>query len=366
MIGKTDIVLVTGASGFIASWIVKELLSLGVKVRGTVRDPKNERKVKHLTQLPGAAENLELVALDLNRDDQFDEVVKGVTLIAHTASPFPNAAPKDENELIKPAVNGALGIMKAAAKCSTVRAVVLTSSVVSVGSGTALIGEPTKMLGEADWTKVEKAQPYDKSKTLAERAAWDFWNEAGKPFTFCTINPSFVMGPMLSQEVGTSTELLQRMLDEKLPMLPRVSFASVDVRDVAHAHVRALQLSAEEANGRRFIVSNDSFWLTELAACLKKGFEPLGYRIGTRTAPCPALWIASFFDKGLAMVLPTVGLFPEYDNTPSKEILKITYTDMDKSMADAGHAAIYWGISKKKRGYKQPSADWTPVKAGLY
>jgi len=170
-ITKDDVVLVTGASGYIASWLVYYLLQTGCKVRGTVRDPNNEKKVKHLKELPGAAERLELVALDLNNESQFPAVVEGVTLIAHTASPFPAAEPKHEDELIKPAVNGTLGVLRAALKVPTVRAVVVTSSVAAVGEGASLKGEQAKVRGENDWTNPDKAIAYSKSKTLAEKVS---------------------------------------------------------------------------------------------------------------------------------------------------------------------------------------------------
>ena len=160
MITPEDTVLVTGASGYIASWVVFELLKTGCKVRGTVRDPKNEAKVKHLKDLPGAAERLELVALDLNNEDQFPNVVQGVTMIAHTASPFPGAAPKHEDDLIKPAVNGTLGVLRAALKVKTIRAIVITSSVAAVGEGSSLIGEPNKVRDESDWTNTKKSSIY--------------------------------------------------------------------------------------------------------------------------------------------------------------------------------------------------------------
>jgi nucleoside-diphosphate-sugar epimerase len=360
-IKKEDVVLVTGASGYIASWIVADLLKLGCKVRGTVRDPQNEKKVAHLKALPGAAERLELVALDLNDETQFDRVVEGVDLIAHTASPFPASNPKHEDELIKPAVNGTLGILRAALKVPSVRAIVITSSVAAVGEGQSVIGEPQHVRGENDWANVDKAIPYSKSKALAEKAAWDFWNEKGKPWTLCTINPSFVQGPSLSAELTTSTELITKLLKFEIPVLPRIAMGFVDVRDVAEAHVRALQAESGDVNGRRFILDNQTKWFQEVSLMLNKEFSPMGYRLPTHNAPYFALWLFSWVDKSVGTILSAIGLFVEFDNSPSKSVLKIEYRDLNKTIAEAGHAAIYHGLVKKTAKYTPPTPDWTPL-----
>jgi nucleoside-diphosphate-sugar epimerase len=190
---KDDVVLVTGASGFIASWVVAYALETGAKVRGTVRDPNNAAKTRHLTSLPGASERLELVALDLTttKTEDFARVVAGCTLVAHTASPNPSQSPKDENELIRPAVEGTVGILRACKESSSIRAIVVTSSIVSVSEGKAQKGKA--LYTESDWSDVEAdCGMYAKSKTLAERAAWAYFEETKPEWTLCTINPAFV------------------------------------------------------------------------------------------------------------------------------------------------------------------------------
>jgi nucleoside-diphosphate-sugar epimerase len=362
-INEDDVVLVTGASGFIASWIVAKLLKLGCKVRGTVRDPGNEKKCKFLRELPGAKGKLELVALDLNDDDsKFGPILEGVTLVLHTASPFPQVAPDHEDDLIKPAVNGTVGILKAALKVKTIRMVVVTSSAAAVGEGASVANEAQKARDESNWTDTTKAIAYAKSKTLAERAAWDLWNDNGRPWPLCTINPTLVQGPFLNaSDAVTSAALCTRFLNGTLPLAPHISFGVVDVRDVAQAHIAALEGDPAIVTGRRFILHNRTLWLVEIAAYLGKTFEPLGYRMPKLEAPYPLLWIASFFDKNVALLLDAVGSFTEFDTTPSKEILKIEYMDLYKTLADTGHSLVHFGLVPKSGQYHLPRPDWTPL-----
>ena len=214
--------------------------------------------MKYLRDLAGASERLELIALDLEKSSQeeFDKAVEGCTLVAHTASPFPAIEPKHEDELIKPAVNGTLSVLRAAAKASTVKKVVVTSSVAAVGES----GDKTR--GEKDWTDLTKPTgAYVKSKTLAEKAAWDFVAENKPSWSLCTINPAFVLGPTIGPERGSSMEVGARLLRGEMPMLPKISFGVVDVRDVARAHIKALQAPPESVNGRRFILYRESLRL---------------------------------------------------------------------------------------------------------
>jgi nucleoside-diphosphate-sugar epimerase len=263
-------------------------LDAGYRVRGTVRDPKNEKKTQYLRTLPGAAERLELVALDLEKSDQsvFDKAAEGCTLIAHTASPLPAHSPKDENELIKPAVQGTLAVLKAALKSSTVKKVVVTSSVAAVGPSEE---DPNEVRGEKCWTDLKTASAYPKSKTLAEKAAWDFYNENKPSWSLSTVNPAFVIGPYIGPEKSASAEVGIRLLNASMPMVPKVSFGFVDVRDVAAAHIKVLQADPSVVNGRRFILTRENKWMAELAATLDGIFKPLGYKVPAREVRCPWL-----------------------------------------------------------------------------
>ena len=268
---------------FIASWVTKYALDAGYKVRGTVRDPTNEKKTKFLRELPGAAERLEFVKLDLDKSDQevFDKAAQGCTFILHTASPVPISQPKDENEVIKPAVNGTVMILRAALKSDTVKRVVITSSVAAVYSGKAK-GEGAAFV-ESDWGDVNsKISAYSKSKILAERAAWDFVKENKPSWAMCTINPSFTIGPSISTEKTPSLEIGIRLLNGSMPMLPHVSFATVDVRNVAMAHIKALQVPAEVMNGRRFVLNYKTYWFKQYSGLINDSFGSMGYKAPTR------------------------------------------------------------------------------------
>ena len=249
-----------------------------------MRDPTNEKKTKILRDLPGAAESLELVALDLEKSDQhaFDKAAQGCTFILHTASPVIIGKPKDENEVIKPAVNGTLMVLRAALNNSSVKRVVVTSSGVAVSDATAKPGGAA--FGESDWADVNypKTSAYSKSKILAERAAWDFVKENKPLWTMCTINPTFVVGPSISAERTSSAEIGARLLNASMPMLPRVSFAVVDVREVAMAHIKALQVPAKTMNGHRFLLNNKTFWFKQFSGMINESFGPMGYKAPTR------------------------------------------------------------------------------------
>jgi len=147
----------------------------------------------------------------------------------------------------------------------------------------------------------------------------------------------------------------------ELPAIPSLAFGIVDVRDVAKAHVAALNAEPATVSGRRFILHNKSFWLKDLAAVYKEKFGPLGFWVSSIPAPYFALYLASFVDKSVALILPAIGEFTEFDNTPSKEVLKLEYTDVTKTLTDAGHSAVYHKLVKRPGKYAPPTPDWTPL-----
>jgi nucleoside-diphosphate-sugar epimerase len=362
---KDDIILITGANGFVASWVVYEALKMGCKVRGTVRNPNDVTKVKHLWALPGAKERLELIHLDFfNADEsQYTKAVQGVTHIAHTASPFPAAHPNEEDELIVPAVRGTTGVIKAALKERSIKSVVITSSVVAVGEGSSIVGQEPRVRGENDWVDPSKTYPYAKSKVLAERAAWDLWNENGKPWALSTINPGYVQGPMLSNSVATASVLVMRMLKGEVPLAPHLAFGIVDVRNVAEAHIKALSLPTSTVSGRRFILSNETIWMIDMARILQSKFSEMGYSFPKFQAPNVLIWLASWFDKTSAAIYPALDTFPEFDHSPSVDVLGINYIPTSISLEDLAHSLIYHGIVPKQSKYHPPSGDWTPLNA---
>lgn len=270
-------VLVTGASGFIAKHVVRELLDAGYRVRGSVRSAARGQEVSDAVR-PNLADpsdlesRLSFVELDLERDEGWDEAMEGVDVLMHTASPLPLAQPDDEQEIIRPAVDGTLRALKAAHR-SGIGRVIVTSSSAAVAY-TEL--EPGRELhDERGWTDLTdpRATPYVKSKTLAERAAWDYVEKNAPDIGLTTINPVFVLGPPLDDTLGTSLLVVQRLLRAKDPMLPNFGFATVDVRDIATMHLRALQ--RPDTIGRRLIGGERFLWFVDMAKTLHEAYQPV-------------------------------------------------------------------------------------------
>ncbi|MFT4571032.1 MAG: dihydroflavonol-4-reductase [Hyphomicrobiaceae bacterium] len=336
------LVLVTGASGFIAGHCVQTLLADGYRVRGTVRSLANRAKVGHLDQLGTAADDrLELVEADLTSDQGWDTAVSGCTYVLHVASPFPSTTPDDEMELIGPAVEGTQRVLAACAR-GGVKRVVLTSSVAAVAYGHA--SRPGRALTEEDWSNPDGCEPYAKSKTLAERAAWDLVAALGpeKRFELAVINPGFVLGPMLSNVGGTSAELIKRLLKREMPACPELGWATVDVRDLARAHVLAMTTPA--AAGNRYICAGDNVWLRDMARALSEEFAPLGYRVPTGHLPYWVMWLGARFDKTMRMTLSGVGRAEQVSNAKARRDLGWKQRDYRETLVDMGHRAIELGM----------------------
>jgi nucleoside-diphosphate-sugar epimerase len=312
-------VLVTGGSGFIASHTILQLLAGGYKVRTTVRNFGREGDVRALLRNGGAepGEQLSFVAAELMSDAGWPAAVSGCEYVLHIASPFPSQVPKDENELIVPAREGALRVLRAS-RDAGVKRVVLTSSFAAIGYGHAphepgpVRGDPAPQrqapFTERDWTDPNGADvmPYTKSKTLAERAAWDFVGREGAGLEFAVVNPVAVFGPVLGADYATSIMLVEKMLNGALPGVPRMCFGVVDVRDVADLHVRAMTDPA--AKGERFLaVAGDFMWLTEIARALKERMGERARRVPTRQFPDWLVRLARFKDTAVKQIIPELG-----------------------------------------------------------
>jgi len=299
-------VLVTGGSGFIGSHCLVELLNRGHRVRTTVRSLKREADVREMVRAGGAdpGDRLSLFAADLVSDQGWKDAVSGCDYVLHVASPLPAAAPQHEDDLIVPAREGTLRVLRAARDAS-VKRVVVTSSFGAVGYGHP--PRPTPF-DESSWSNIEVqgAGAYMKSKTLAERAAWDFVAREGSGMEFSVINPTAAFGPVLHRDFASSIGLLQRMLDGRMPLVPQLYFGVVDVRDVADLHIRAM--TGPEARGERFIaVSGDFLPLREIARLLKEGMGDAGRRVGTREMPNWVVRVASLFDSSVRNFVPELG-----------------------------------------------------------
>src|SRR5207302_4823624 len=211
----------------------------------------------------------------------------GCDYVVHVASPFPNETPKSEDELIRPAVDGTLRVLRAASGAG-VKRVVLTSSIAAVSSG----HRDEAVRTEADWSVVDRGPAYAKSKTLAERAAWDFARESG--IELVAVNPGMVLGPLRGRTVGTSAQVVRRLLTRDVPASPKLGFAPVDVRDVATAHRLALETPA--AAGNRYILAGEHLWMRDIAAVLAEEYNPLGYRVPTGSLPTWVLRLLALAD----------------------------------------------------------------------
>jgi dihydroflavonol-4-reductase len=291
------LVLVTGVTGYLAGHCAIDLLTHGYDVRGTVRDP-HAAQVEHLrTAAERSGARLELVRASLLDDDGWDEACDSVTHVEHVASPAPKHRPDDEQELIRPAVEGTLRVLRAASRAGVTR-VALTSSIDAVRSGhdTSDGRERT----EADWSVVERSAPYAKSKTLAERAAWDAADELA--LELVTLNPGLILGPLHGAATNVSVDVIRQLLTRAIPALPRLGLAPVDARDVAVAHRLALELP--HAAGRRYILSTEPLWLADIARVLAQEYNPRGYRIPQRPLPSWAVRLGARVNPSLRLALP--------------------------------------------------------------
>lgn len=287
-------ILVTGGSGYIGSWCTLALLNAGYAVRTTVRDLSREPQVREMLRRGGAdpGDTLRVVRADLQNDEGWTEAAAGCDGILHVASPTLTQAPKNDDEMVRPAIDGTLRVLRAA-RDGGVRRVVLTSAIGAIAYGHEQRDTP---FTEQDWTNIDAdgIQPYQKSKTLAERAAWAFVNDEGGGLELAAINPTGVLGPVLSSDYSPSLGAIARMLDGSLPTLLPFASGYVDVRDVASLQLLALTENA--AAGERFIATaGHSLWTREVAAILHE-------RLGERAAKVPTKEMPVWVARGLAKV----------------------------------------------------------------
>jgi nucleoside-diphosphate-sugar epimerase len=322
-------VLVTGASGYIARHVVAELRSHGYLVRGTARRPVDGLD--------------DVVTADLSHDEGWAAAVEGCDHVVHVASPLPDGTPKSDDELVRPAVDGTLRVLRAAAAAG-VKRVVMTSSVAAVGSGHTDGAVRT----EDDWSIVDRSPAYEKSKTLAERAAWDFARESDVELV--AVNPGLVLGPLLAPAIGTSVQALYQLLVRKVPASPKIGFAVVDVRDVAAAH--RLAMESPIAAGNRYIVAGEHVWMREMAAMLAEEFNPRGYRVPTGEMPTWALRLLAPFDKTIRLALGFVGRRELVSADKARRELGWTMRPVRDTVVDTANSLIELGLapnpSKKK------------------
>jgi dihydroflavonol-4-reductase len=291
------LVLVTGGSGFLAGYCIAQFLNDGWSVRTTVRSVAKSKAVRATVGGIGAkAAEIEFVAADLNSDAGWSQAAIGAQYVLHVASPVPVKDPKNDDELVRPARDGTLRVLKAA-RDAGVKRVVMTSSISAIIYGRGVREKP---FTEEDWTDETNRRdtsPYDRAKTLAERAAWAWWAAEGGGLELVTVNPGLVLGPVLGSDYSASIEAIKKLLDGSIPVLPRFGFNVVDVRDIAHLHV--LAMTTPEAAGQRFIGSGDFYWMSDVAKMLKQG-------LGDRAKKVPFIPVPDFVARMAALFDPIV------------------------------------------------------------
>ena len=337
--GNGETVLVTGGSGFLGSWCLVELLRRGYRARTTVRSLSREPEVRAMLGAEvDAGDRLSIVPADLTADEGWQEAVAGCDYVLHVASPFPPAQPKDPDDLIVPARDGTLRVLRAALAAGAKR-VVVTSSVAAVrNAGDA----PSRQLTEEDWTDPSNPRltPYSRSKTIAEQAAWDFVRDAGEAQRLTVVNPSAILGPVMANDLSYSLQAIQRMLNG-MPGVPRLGFSFVDVRDLAALQVTAM--AAPEAAGERFVAAGPFHWLSEVAEILKDRLGPAAHKVPRRTVPNVMVRAMALFDPGVRSVVGDLGQEVAYSSDKAKSRLGWTERPFEETVVDTANSLIQHG-----------------------
>lgn len=340
-----ELVLVTGGSGFIGAHCIIQLLQKGYNVRTTVRNLAREQEVRAMVRQGGveAGDRLTFAAADLTSDAGWPEAVAGCAYVLHVASPFPPAIPQHEDELIIPAREGALRVLRAA-RDSGVKRVVLTSSFASIGYGQKPKGRP---YNETDWTDTngDDVRAYVKSKTLAEKAAWDFIAKDGGALELSVVCPVGVFGPVLGPDYSTSILLVQRLMDGAMPGCPRLYFGAVDVRDVAGMHIECMTNPA--AKGERFLsVAGEFLSIAQIARILKRRLGAAAKRVPTMELPDFMVRLAATRDPAVQQILPELGKRKNASNEKARRLLGWTFISNEECLIATAQSMLDLGLLK--------------------
>ena len=314
----SETVLVTGGTGYVAGWCIVGLLERGYSVRTTVRSLTKEQAVRDAVgTVVDPADRLSFAVADLTGDDGWDDAVAGVDYVLHVASPLGNENTNDAQELIVPARDGALRVLRAATKAG-VKRVVMTSAANAASPSSY---QEEGITDETLWTDPEDPTliPYRRSKTVAEKAAWDFMAGSEGGTTLTTILPGAVFGPILTKSNLGSVQIIARMVGGTMPGTPRIGLEVVDVRDLADIHLRAM--TSPEAAGERFLATGEFVWMREIAAALKAGLGEDGAKVPTRQLPDILVRISALFDKSLRSIVVSLGRRNRHSTDKAKQVL---------------------------------------------
>jgi dihydroflavonol-4-reductase len=317
-----------------------ELLGNGYEVRTTVRDLGREQEVRDAVSAGGQpGEKLSILAADLTSDDGWSDAIAGCDYVLHVASPFPPVQPKDPDELIVPAREGTLRVLGAALAAGVKRTVV-TSSVAAIAGGAKTPGPLT----EEDWTDLDfdGLSPYVRSKTIAERAAWELASEQGAKERLATVNPGAILGPLLSRDASYSLEAIQRLL-KGMPGTPKVGFSFVDARDVASLQVKAML--SPEAGGQRFIAVAEFLWMAEVAAVLRRELGTDAAKVPSRSVPNLLVRTMALFDPSIRSITNQLGKKLTYSNERARTVLGWSPRPAAQSAVDTARSMIELGLA---------------------
>lgn len=347
-----ETIMISGASGFIAGHAVEQLLAAGHPVIGTVRNPDDTEKTAHLRAMPGADERLRLVAANLTDADPFSAYTPDADVVLHTASPFTMSVKDAQRDLVDPAVEGTLSMLRAAAASPRVRRVVLTSSMA------AITDEPEdRVLSEADWNEKSSLtrNPYYYSKTLAERAAWEFMEQEKPHFDLVVINPFLVIGPAHTAAVSTSNQIFIDLAKGQYPVIMDLTWGIVDVRDVARAHVLAIDPAVPAG---RYICSAGYLSMAEMVAIARQqgyGNAKLPKRTMTGGMGTALMRLAAYTQpKGVRSYLHThLGRVPRVDNRKIVDTMGMSFRSPEDSLRDTLADLTRWGHIPAPEGQRQ-------------
>jgi len=335
-------VLVTGGSGYVASFCIAQLLQGGWRVRTTLRSLEKAIQARSsFGQICPDAGAIEFFQADLTQDEGWSRAVAGADYVLHVASPFPRTSPKTDDELIGPARDGALRVLNAA-RDAGVKRVVLTSSIAAITNGHGAHPAPFTENDWTDETNLSDTGAYERSKTIAERAAWAWHVSQGDALDLVAVNPGAVIGPVLSADFSLSIELVKKLLDGSMPGIPRFGFPLVDVRDIARLHV--LAMTAPAAAGQRFIGASDFLWGKDIAAVLKQG-------LGDKARKVPSMAVPDFVVRAVALVDPAVraqlfnlGKEKRVSSDKAREMLGWTTRPISESILDTARSLQALGL----------------------
>ncbi|MFM7029002.1 MAG: NAD-dependent epimerase/dehydratase family protein [Chakrabartia sp.] len=333
-------IFVSGGSGYIAGFLIRQLVAEGWEVTTSIRNLAREAEVRAWLGVDDA--KLRFFQADLLSDAGWAEAMAGCSHVAHVASPLPSNAPKSDEDLIVPAREGALRALRFAKEAGVAR-FVMTSSVAAIAYGHARTRE---YFTEADWTDITSpdAYAYVKSKTIAERAARDWVAQNAPEMEFVTVNPSLVLGPLLAADFSTSLEAIKKLLEGSLPGLPRLGFSVVDVRDVADLHVRCL--TTPGLAGERFVAAGPFLWMRDVAAILRDGLGADARKVPTRGLPDFLMKIVALFDPVVKQVVGELGHVRDTSAAHALARLGWQTRDARESIVDTARDMIRLGVVK--------------------